>query len=67
MSSHDPKTSAERDERESPGGADAGRAADARHTDRATGVKHDPELRKADRLARLGNEEEKPADDRFGD
>ena len=33
----------------------------------APGVRHDPVLQSVDRLARLGNEEEKPADDRFGE
>jgi hypothetical protein len=31
------------------------------------GVKSDPALKNADRLERLGNEEEKPADDRYGE
>jgi hypothetical protein len=30
-------------------------------------VKEDSALRNAERLPRLGNEEEKPADDRFGE
>jgi hypothetical protein len=67
MSSHDPKTSAGGDDREEPGRVDARDAADARHGETPAGVKEDSALRNAERLPRLGNEEEKPADDRFGE
>jgi hypothetical protein len=63
MSSHDPQTPAGHDDRESTGRE----APDAPHGETPAGVKEDSALRNAERLPRLGNEEEKPADDRFGE